>query len=138
MRQTSKLHRLISAILIGVLIFQFIPALPAEAANGQETIAVRDYAIETELTTHTLETIYDGTVVEKTYHNEPSLGYDYLLVQVDVTPNTPIPGDDFTIEIGGQLYTRVLDDAFLDDHGYEILGLVLKIAEYCIISTKWR
>ena len=121
MRQTSKLHRLISAILIGVLIFQFIPALPAEAANGQETIAVRDYAIETELTTHTLETIYDGTVVEKTYHNEPSLGYDYLLVQVDVTPNTPIPGDDFTIEIGGQLYTRVLDDAFLDDHGYEIL-----------------
>ena len=112
-------RRVIAIVAVCAMIVNFSTIVFASESNSKVT--VRDYEIKSELVTYDEEIIYGGDKVEVTYENYPSVGMNYLLVNVMLSTLQLENSDDFIININGQKYYRLLQDEFISDHKYEIL-----------------
>lgn len=137
----------LSIALCCIILLQLFVPLVEATSNGVQMV-VKDYSIQSELHTYKVETIYDGTTVEKQYDDYPSAGCDFLLVEVKVSVDDIISGDDFQVTIDGAAYARIQDDSFMANHDYETIShgqiltdtsgwLVFEIPQTASNSENW-
>lgn len=119
--QTAAFKLLSIILAIGLLLPNTVPVSFALDEKEANVLVVTDYKLTDKLYTKATEQIYDGTFVDVTYENTPQSGYQYLLVKIIVTPTDPLPADDFQIKIESSMYSRIVEDTFLGNHGYSAL-----------------